>query len=158
MRPIVFAASVAQIPAMLASLAPNVQFDSIIGRNVLASELDKGLTAQILAQLLPHSVKLILSETVPRHTQRFYRLLPSQNLDAQLYERLVLAEEAIYTDASDPMLNWDADDLRHAFASNGHCVQVVVEQYLTPMHISDHFIKRLFTANPNRPNLFFHYV
>ncbi|MCC5610684.1 AAA family ATPase [Nostoc sp. CHAB 5834] len=152
MQPIIFTASVAQIPAMLASLAPIVQFDSIIGRNVLVSELDKGLAAQILAQLLPHSVKLILSETVPRHTQRFYRLLPSQNLDAQLYERLVLAEEAIYTDASDPMLNWDADDLRHAFASNGHCVQVVLEQYLTPMHISDNFIKRLFTANPNRPS------
>ncbi|ODG99907.1 AAA family ATPase [Nostoc sp. KVJ20] len=152
MRPIVFTASVAQIPAMLASLAPNVQFDSIIGRNVLASELDKGLAAQILAQLLPHSVKLILAETVPRHTQRFYRLLPSQNLDAQLYKRLVLAEEAIYTDVSDPMLNWDADDLRHAFASNGHCVQVVLQQYLTPMHISDNFIKRLFTANPNRPS------
>ncbi|QLE53144.1 AAA family ATPase (plasmid) [Nostoc sp. C057] len=152
MRPIVFTASVAQIPAMLASLAPNVQFDSIIGRNVLASESDKGLAAQILTQLLPHSVKLILAETVPRHTQRFYRLLPSQNLDAQLYKRLVLAEEAIYTDVSDPMLNWDADDLRHAFASNGHCVQVVLQQYLTPMHISDNFIKRLFTANPNRPS------
>ncbi|MBD2731794.1 AAA family ATPase [Nostoc sp. FACHB-892] len=152
MRPIVFTASVAQIPAMLTSLAPNVQFDSIIGRNVLASQPDKGLAAQILTQLLPHSVKLILAETVPRHTQRFYRLLPSQNLDAQLYERLVLAEEAIYTDASDPMFNWDADDLRHIFASNGHCVEVVIEQYLTPMHISDNFIKRLFAANPNRPS------
>ncbi|MBN3890309.1 MAG: AAA family ATPase [Nostoc sp. JL31] len=152
MRPIVFTASAAQIPAMLASLAPNVQFDSIIGRNILASESDKGLAAQILAQLLPHSVKLILAETVPRHTQRFYRLLPSQNLDAQLYERLVLAEEAIYTDTSDPMLNWDADDLRHAFVSNGHYVQVVLEQYLTQMHISDNFIKRLFTSNLNRPS------
>ncbi|OYE00353.1 AAA family ATPase [Nostoc sp. 'Peltigera membranacea cyanobiont' 232] len=152
MRPIVFIASVAQIPAMLASLAPNVQFDSIIGRNLLASESDKGLAAQILGQLIPRSVKLILAETVPRHTQRFYHLLPSQNLDAQLYKRLVLAEEAIYTDTSDPMLNCDADDLRHAFASNGHCVQVVLQQYLTPMHISDNFIKRLFTANPNRPS------
>ena len=85
--------------------------------------------------MLRQSVNLILAETVPRHTQRFYHLLPSQSLDNQLYERLVLAEEAIYTDASDPMLNWDADDLRHAFASNGHCVQMVVEQYLTPMHI-----------------------
>ncbi|MBE9104411.1 AAA family ATPase [Nostoc cf. edaphicum LEGE 07299] len=152
MRPIVFTASVAQIPAMLASLAPNVQFDSIIGRNVLASQADKGLAAQVLGQLIPHSATLILAETVPRHTQRFYRLLPSQNLDAQLYERLVLAEEAIYTDTSDPMLNWDADDLHHAFASNGHYVQVVLEQYLTPMHISDNFIKRLFTANVNRPS------
>ncbi|MHC5828039.1 MAG: AAA family ATPase, partial [Nostoc sp.] len=34
MRPIIFTASVAQIPTMLASLAPNIQFDSIIGRNV----------------------------------------------------------------------------------------------------------------------------
>ena len=84
MRPIVFTASVAQIPAMLASLAPNVQFDSIIGRNVLASQADKGLAAQFLAQLISHSVKLILAETVPRHTQRFYSLLPSQNLDAHI--------------------------------------------------------------------------
>ncbi len=29
---------------------------------------------------------------------------------------------------------------------------MVIGQYLTPMHISDNFIKRLFTANPNRPS------
>jgi len=35
-----------------------------------------------------------------------------QQLDIDLYQRLVVAEEAIYTNASEPMVNWDADDLK----------------------------------------------
>jgi putative ATPase len=42
---------------------------------------------------------------VQRYTQRFYRLLEPNWLDAQLYQKLILAEEAIYADRIDPMFN-----------------------------------------------------
>ena len=151
-RPIILTASITELTVVLASQAANVQFDLIIGRNVLLSEPDKAIAAQILAKLMPRLGKLILAETVPRHTQRFYRLLKEQKLDTQLYERLVVAEEAIYADQSDPMINWDVKDLHNAFASTGLTVEVVIERNLTPMHISSSFLRRLFTANTNRPS------
>lgn len=82
-----------------------------IGRNVLTQEPDKTTAVQRLAQLLPKSGVLVLAESVPRHTQRLYRWLESKQMDADLYERLVMAEEAIYADSSDAMVNWDVEDL-----------------------------------------------
>jgi putative ATPase len=69
--------------------------------------------------LLQQSGVLVLAETVPRHTQRLYRLLEQSKLDADLYQRLVAAEEAIYSDKLDPMVNWDTDELRVAFEVGG---------------------------------------
>ncbi|MBD2451118.1 AAA family ATPase [Nostoc sp. FACHB-152] len=152
MRPVILNALISQLSAVLAQEAPTVQFDCIMGRNALMSEPDKLLAAQTLAQLIPPGGKLVVAETVPRYTQRLYRLLPANVLDEKLYERLVDAEEAIYINQSDPMLNWDADDLRDAFASTGLTVDMVVEPHSTPMHISSAFLERLFATNGNRPS------
>ncbi|MCG6138702.1 MAG: hypothetical protein MET45_29585 [Nostoc sp. LLA-1] len=150
MRPTVVTASITELPAVLASQAPGVQFDCIIGRNALMYVPDKVQAAQIFTKLTSKSGKLILAETVPRHTQRFYRLLEANWLDAQLYKRLVVAEEAIYTDHSDPLLNWDADDLRSTFESAGIAVKVMLERNSTQMYISSALLNRLFTANTKR--------
>jgi hypothetical protein len=116
--------------------SPDIRFDCIIGRNALIHEPDKGAAAKLLAQLLQQSGVLVLAETVPRHTQRLYRLLDSSKLDADLYQRLVAAEEAIYTDKLDPMVNWDTDELRVAFESVGLVVEVDEERELTQLHIT----------------------
>ncbi|BAZ34019.1 recombination factor protein RarA/unknown domain fusion protein (plasmid) [Cylindrospermum sp. NIES-4074] len=151
-RPMVVNAKITELPVVLASQAPGVQFDCIIGRNALLNEPDKMAAAQVLAQLLPQSGRLVLAETVPRHTQRLYRLLDRQKLDAKLCDRLVTAEEAMYTDSSDPMLNWDAEDLRMAFEAAGLIVEVVLEQSSTQMHITSAFLNRLFTTGAKRPS------
>ncbi|WP_193200305.1 AAA family ATPase [Nostoc sp. MG11] len=152
MRPMVLTASITELPAVLAAQATHVQFDCIIGRNALLSEPNKASVAQVLAKLLPLSGKLVLAETVPRQTQRLYRLLESQRLDTKLYERLIIAEESIYANQSDQMLNWDADDLRSAFEAAGLVVKVLLEKNLTQMHITPAFLNRLFTAGTNRPS------
>lgn len=151
-RPMVVNAKITELPVVLASQVPGVQFDCIIGRNALLNEPDKMAAAQVLAQLLPQSGRLVLAETVPRHTQRLYRLLEEQKLDAKLCDRLVTAEEAMYTDSSDPMLNWDAEDLRMAFETAGLIVEVVLEQSSTQMHITSAFLNRLFTTGAKRPS------
>jgi len=79
---------------------------------------------------------------VPRYTQRLYRLLEKSKLDADLYQRLVAAEEAIYTDKLDPMVNWDTDELRVAFFSVGLGVEVDEERSHTQMHITPALIER----------------
>lgn len=111
-RPSVLSATLTELPNVLVTQAPDVRFDRIIGRNALVHEPDKVATVQCLAKLLRQSGVLVLAETIPRHTQRLYRLLDPKKLDGDLYERLVAAEEAIYASSSDPMVNWDADDLR----------------------------------------------
>ncbi len=56
------------------------------------------------------------------------------------------AEEAIYSDTSDPMVNWDAFDLRKAFESAGLVVEVTEERSQTSMHITSTLIDRWFAT------------
>jgi putative ATPase len=151
-RPIVLTAQIIELPAVLASQGLGVSFDHIIGRNALLNEPDKNAAAQILAQILPHSGRIVLAETVPRHTQRLYRLLDEQKLGVKLYARLVAVEEAIYTNVLDPMLSWDVEDLRKAFEVAGLKVEVVLEKNSTTMHITSAFLSRLFTSNIKQPS------
>lgn len=148
MRPLILQSTLAELPAQVT----NIKFDRIIGRNALRSEPDKVATAKILAKLLQLEGVIILAETVPQHTQRFYRLLESKKLDFNLYEKLVTAEEAIYAEQTDPMLNWDAEDLRKAFEAASLMVEVILEHSSTQMHITQTFINRLFSTNATRPS------
>ncbi len=151
LRPRILASTLNELPAVLAAQAPDMLFDRIIGRNTLLREPDKVATAKLLAKLLRSGV-LVLAETIPRHTQRLYRLLDPTKLDTDLYERLVAAEEAIYADESDPMVNWDADELRVAFEAAGWVVEVTTERSSTQMHITPALLERWFitTATTER--------
>ncbi len=153
-RPFVWSATLTELPKILANQAPDIRFDCLIGRNALIHEPDKRAAAKLLAQLLQQSGVLVLAETVPRHTQRLYRLLEKSKLDVDLYQRLVAAEEAIYNDKLDPMVNWDVDDLRVAFEDVGLVVEVEEERELTQMHITPALIDRWFatTSATNRPS------
>jgi putative ATPase len=66
----------------------------------------------------------------------------------------VAAEEAIYTDKLDPMVNWDTDELRVAFFSVGLGVEVDEERSHTQMRITPALIDRWFatTSATNRPS------
>lgn len=52
----------------------------------------------------------MFAQTVPRHTQRLYRLVDWAGADA-LGEQVAAIEEAIYQDAGDPLVNWDQETL-----------------------------------------------
>lgn len=153
-RPFVLSATLTQLPEVLATQVPDIRFDCIIGRNALIHEQDKRAAAKLLAQLLQQSGVLVLAETVPRHTQRLYRLLEKSKLNADLYQRLVAAEEAIYTDKLDPMVNWDTNELRVVFEEVGLVVEVDEERSFTQMHITPALIDRWFTtiSATNRPS------
>lgn len=147
MRPVVVAAPLAQLPNRLAALAPNVCFDSIVGRNVLSNELDKVAVVKQLLQLVQPLGVLVLAENLTRHTQRLYRLLDATKLDAKLYERLAVAEEEIYANPADPMVNWDVEDLRLALIAAGVKVTIAVEHYPTQLYVSPDLFNRWFSAS-----------
>ena len=152
MRPVVLESALTQLPDILATQAADVKFDRIIGRNALLHESDKLTVIKLLASLLRDAGEITLAETVALHTQRLYRLLDKTKLDADLYDsasadlsvRLVAAEEAIYSNTSDPMLNWNAEDLWVMFESAGLVVEVKEERFNSQLHINSTLIERWF--------------
>jgi putative ATPase len=80
-----------------------------------------------------------------------YRLLHPDWLSPRLYKKLVAAEEAIYTQTDDPMLNWDVEDLQTIFASTGLKVEISLEQSATEMQITAALLDRWFAESSTQP-------
>ncbi|MBW4501492.1 MAG: AAA family ATPase [Scytonema hyalinum WJT4-NPBG1] len=146
-RPIILNTSLSELPNCLANLTEKVKFDRIIGRNVLMKEAEKSSLVQALVKWLNQEGMIVLAETVSRHSQRLYNLLNPGWVEQNLYEKLVAAEEAIYSVASDHMVNWDVKDLRTAFEKAGLAVEITQERTQTQMYITPNLLNRWFTTS-----------
>ncbi len=120
----------------------DIRFDRIIGRNVFTR--DVGRLAEILVGLqgvLGENGRFCFIQTIPRHTQRLYKLVDWTGHE-ELGARVAAAEEAIYHAANDPLVNWDESDLKAAFGKN---VEIVVEQQVEERSITEPQLERWFT-------------
>jgi putative ATPase len=149
-RPLVLHSSLANLPNALAEY-PNIQFDHLLGRNALLQERDRPSILHSLIQLLYPNGSLTLAETIPRHTQRLYRLLEPERFSKKLLNRLIKAEESIYTNPSDPMVNWDVDELRSLFHT-ANLTNLQVEHTQTEIRITSHLLERWFQPGGSRPS------
>ncbi|MDJ0897693.1 MAG: AAA family ATPase [Xenococcus sp. MO_188.B8] len=144
LRPTVLKANLNELPDLLAKQAQEIRFDCIIGRNVLISEPDKvGIVKDLIPWLSAEGV-LILAETIPRHTQRLYDLLQPAWLSSELLDKVEAAEEAIYDDKSDPMINWDSLDLQRDLEKVGLKVKVEKTRSQTELLITPQLLERWF--------------
>jgi putative ATPase len=159
-RPVIMEGKIEELPLFLSLQSsgastfvprpsPLLHFDAIVGHNALLDEADKLAACQLLAELLAPDGVISLAERIPRHTQRLYALVASRELDAELEERWRQAEEAIYADAADPLVNWDEDDLRDALSAAGLTVAVQSEVEETETPITAAMIERWFTPVSN---------
>jgi putative ATPase len=118
-------------------------------------EPDKSSAIAILAKLLLPEGTITLHESIPRHTQRIYRLLTARQIDDNLststYASWIEAEEAIYNQALDPMLNWDINDLEAAFTVNGLLVKIQGEEITSQMFITSTLLERWFSSSTSKP-------
>jgi putative ATPase len=137
-RPIVLEGELDALPELIqAEGAGPARFDVIVGRNGLMQHPEKARAARILAGLLQPGGAISLAEAVPRRAQRLYSLVDSTPLGTELTQALQQAEEAIYANPEDPMVNWDLEDLRQAFVEaeldsvRAEPEQVVSEQFIT---------------------------
>jgi putative ATPase len=146
-RPIILNTSLSELPNCLANLTEKVKFDRIIGRNVLMKEAEKSSLVQALVKWLNQEGMIVLAETVSRYSQRLYNLLNRAWVEQNLYEKLVAAEEAIYSVASDSMVNWDIEDLRTAFEKAGLAVEITQERTQTGLYITPNLLNRWFTTS-----------
>ena len=147
-RPAVLTGSPARLGDLLSARGEEaVRFEVMVGRNVLARIADKGALLASLRTFLAPGGRLALAETVPRHTQRLYRLPDLSPLPASLREALIEAEEAIYANPNDPMVNWAASDLRAALVEAGFAeVQIFEETQTVNLRLGGEHIARWFGA------------
>ncbi|MEB3336326.1 MAG: AAA family ATPase [Leptolyngbyaceae bacterium] len=150
MRPVILQTSVQQLSNTLAKQASDLRFDCIIGRNVLLHEPNKGaIAASLTTRLHPHG-KIVLAETLAQQTPRLYRFL-SGTLPGDLSQRLMAAEEAIYENPDDPMVNWQANDLLTLFETAGCHTTLQVEPSTSALVITPALLNHWFSSNPHRP-------
>ncbi|HSR30397.1 MAG TPA: AAA family ATPase [Anaerolineae bacterium] len=119
-RPIVLVGQVDELPDLLSLRGEgDLRFDAIVGRNALGLLPDKVEVLRLLVDWLRPGSRLSLAETVVRDSQRLYSLVDLSSVGEDLRQRVIEAEEQIYADADDPLVNWDAAGLRGALGGAG---------------------------------------
>jgi putative ATPase len=156
-RPLVLQGEIPELPELLAlreQVAAGLnrpsagvalpQFDAVVGYNALFDQPDKPALFSLLASLLAPQGYLSLAERIPRHTQRIYQLVDLTEVGADVTARLMQAEEAIYTDPTDTMVNWDVADLVAWAEQAGLSVAQQTEADASQMQISAAVLQRWF--------------
>jgi len=152
-RPFVLQGAFDDLPALVAAQGQGeVRFDVVVGRNALTRHPDKDAAAYMVRLLLRAGGVVSLVETVPRHTQRLYELVDRSTLGDDLVARWQAAEEAIYAEPDDPMVNWDAPELTQAFRAAGLAdVHLHLERTTAEVRITSDLLARWFAAVHSAP-------
>ncbi len=153
-RPVILVGQPAELPFLLALRdEEDVRFDRVLGRNIVSRSDERAEVLAILRDRLRPDGRLVIAQTVPRHTQRLYQLVDWTGAEA-LGERVAAIEEAIYADPDDPLVNWDADDLTADLAATGFAdVALVVETQTEERRVTPEQLARWFGAGePDRPS------
>jgi putative ATPase len=152
-RPVVLIGDLAELTYLLSlRQETEVRFDRIIGRNVVTTyaltvgNVDaQGLWAGQVSGLLRPDGRLCLVQVIPRHGQRLYSLVDWSETSAGLADRVRAAEEAIYRDPADNLVNWDVSDLVADLEAAGLAkIQVEVEKQSEQRRISQTHLTRWF--------------
>lgn len=149
-RPVIFQASLADLPKALPAVAPDVQFDRVVGRNVFSAIAPTPELIQAVLGALNANGKLALAETVPRDNQRLWALMPADKLTNPLRARWQQAEESLYTDYTDPRFGWTGETLAQMLEDAGLSVIWSRETRQSDFLVSEKLCDRWFDAtNPS---------
>ena len=108
----------------------DVRFDFIIGRNFIANASDKQAAVQNIVKLMNETDgNVALAENIARHTQRLAALL--QDHGQEWLPRIRQAEDDIYANPDDPLVNWDEKTLVSYFENAGRSVKNIELQSFT---------------------------
>ena len=133
----------------------DVSFDLIIGRNVLGRSSIRVEILKELVSILRDDGMVSLVEVMPRFAQRLYELVGINSVSKEFADRWIAAEEMIYSNIDDPLVNWDANDLQRwgKEVELPKCIVEEVDQFIN-YHIDEAMIQRWFTSKSeeNRPS------
>lgn len=131
-------------------LTNDVRFDAIVGNGALASIEKKADSIKNMVALLQMGGSICLAERVPRHTQRLHALVDLSGIDKALRHKIIDAEEAIYANQKDPLVNWDEADLVNLFEKNGLTVSWSIDGRTRPVQVLESTLDRWFTVNESK--------
>ena len=115
------------------------------GRNAIGGLQDKRKVLSELANRLTPGGRLALLETLSRKAQRLHALLALDTLSSALRQKLIDAEEAIYTDQQNPHVAWDTRALHRYLNEAGleavslHCEEVFSQRPISPQQLAHWF-------------------
>jgi putative ATPase len=151
-RPVVLVGDVGELRELLALRGEgDVRFDAVVGRNALGPMSDKVEALRLLGAWSRPGGRLSLAETVVGQAQRLYDLVDLSSLGEDLGRRVVEAEEEIYADVRDPLVNWSMADLGSALEAAG-LVEVAIQEELegVEMFVSPATLERWFAVDAER--------
>ena len=139
-------------------VAPSIQDDLVTTetrRTRRRNQETSGALCDSVVNVLRAGGCISLAEPAPRHTQRLYGLVNLTELGEGLAAKVRDAEEAIYADPNDPLVNWAEDDLRAAFLAANltevsvEGIETVVEARISPGQLDRWFSPATFGERPS---------
>ena len=88
-----------------------IRFDAAVGRNALYRKAGKAGCLKALSAVLRPGGQISLAEVVPSEGIRLSGLLDLGSEDESFRRKLAKAEEGIYGDPGNPLVNWSAENL-----------------------------------------------
>ncbi|MEO0394993.1 MAG: AAA family ATPase [Cyanobacteria bacterium P01_A01_bin.137] len=131
-RPIFLSTPLAALSKTLATEAPDILFEGIVGRNALKAFTNRQTLLKQLANRLAPKGRIVLAETIPFRTLRLYSLLST--LPTELFRKLQQAEDSLYT--HDPERYWDLDAVSGWFEGTGLVADVELMQMPTSLAVT----------------------
>jgi putative ATPase len=127
----------------------DVRFDFIIGRNFLANAKDKKAAVQNIIKLMNEKeASIVMAENIARHTQRLAALL--QDHGQEWLPRIRKAEDDIYANPDDPLVNWDETTLAGYFENAGRPVKnIELQSFAREVIISSAQLQHWFDNAPD---------
>ncbi len=158
-RPVVLHGPLSHLAALVEERCPGQRFDAVVGHHALGSLSDKAEAVRQLRHLLQPGGCVSLAESLPRRAQRLYALAGLAGVEEGVRERLVRAEEAIYTDQGNALVNWDAADLEALFRAAGFTqVQVRVETQQANRRLTMPQLAQWFNPGGETRHTYAHYL
>ncbi len=94
----------------------NVAFNIIVGRNALAPQADKVSLVKRLAGVLAGDGRMVFAETVHSRSMRISECIAFDK--PCIEEKFKSAEESLFGDTEDPMVNWNSRSLKEELAAS----------------------------------------
>lgn len=123
-----------------------VKFDRILARNLFSHSRDHlPILAKIILGRLQENGRFCLAQTIPAKGQRLYQLINWEGQPQALVKKVQAAEEAIYTDQKDPLVNWDESTIQAGLEAAGFATVAIYpvvdsqQRQITPSHLQRWF-------------------
>ncbi|MCB8927897.1 MAG: AAA family ATPase [Ardenticatenaceae bacterium] len=124
-RPFILIGDVTELDTLLTLRGEDdLHFDRILARNPITQLLNYPITELFapLKQRLMEDGRFCLVQTIPKQGQRLYQLVDWSGETKALAKKVEQAEETIYADESDPLVNWDVADVQAGLEAAGFTI------------------------------------